>query len=259
MKLSYKLGAAALATVAGVALVIPNTTNADSSLAGTGHIKFSYTSAAPTVPDPTRTNDTSFTQITSNETLPVTDPGEFGIVAVTPLEFGSHSSVTAQSQRDYAAQAYSANGGAFTTANFVQFQDYRSGAVHNYAVKAQITTPFQTGTTASDTLLNGATIQYSNTTVKYQDLAIGTGLEPANVSASTTLPSGTAIGAAGDSKVFVNNNGGTSAGYGAYALVFGAAAPATSVSLNIPTASNASVASGDYNAVITWTLSETVQ
>ncbi|WP_265459253.1 hypothetical protein [Enterococcus sp. HY326] len=131
MKLTYKLGAAAIVAVAGVAMVIPNTTDAaDSTMNGKGHIQFTYVSSSdlPDISDITRSSGQSGnSNITSNSTLPVTNPGNFGIVAVTPLEFGTHDVVTGiAADGNYKVEAYKANGGAgavggYDTANFVQF------------------------------------------------------------------------------------------------------------------------------------------
>lgn len=252
MKLNYKLGAAAIVAVAGVAMVIPNTTEA---LDGTGHIGFTFMSAEPTVPEPTRSSGSTGPIITSNPTLPVTNPGEFGIVTVTPLEFGTHSVVSASTVRDYKAQGYSANEGAYTTANFVQFQDYRAATNHSYSLKAQITSTFKSGTE----FFKGAELEYSKAWVRTQDFGLDDSLQPAGVSTTTTLTAAQTIDTAGASATFINNANTTGLGFGAYALVFGGqggAAVDDAINLNIPTTNNILV--GDYNAVITWTLSETL-
>lgn len=255
MKLSHKLCGAALVAVAGVALAVPNTTKAENpdSATGTGHIKFSYTETDPTVPKPDRSSGETGPVVTSNDTFTIKNPGQFGLVAVTPLEFGSHNVVTANATRDYDALAYD-NGNDVTMANFVQFQDYRDGADHQYTLSANISSNFQS---AEGNFFKAATLTYNNAWVQNQDLAMGDELKPVGVSASTVLTGGDTKDAAGASVVFINNTSDT--GFGAYALNFGDSkldTAASSVTLGIPTENN--IVSGDYNAVITWTLASTV-
>lgn len=248
MKLSYKLGAAAVVAVAGVAMVIPNTTKA---LEGTGHIQFTYNSGTgqPTIPDPTGDSTDSNPDITSNSTLPVTDPGNFGVVAVTPLEFGSHDTVTGiAADGNYSVEAYQANGGAaasaaggYDTANFVQFQDYRGGGSNNYRLQASMTEDFTSG---SGTVLTDARLNYSNITIKNQNYSI-VGLEPTPLGSQTVNSGNTPAN-------FIENVGGTNRGFGAYAIVFDAVNHTNGVTLHIP--STTTISDGDYNATITWTL-----
>ncbi|MCA5013657.1 MULTISPECIES: WxL domain-containing protein [unclassified Enterococcus] len=253
MKLTHKLCGAALVAVAGVALAVPNTTKAN-SIEGAGHIGFTNNTGIPTITDNSSSGDSSGdtgtgSTITSNETFEPTDPGTFGVFAVTPLEFGSgHSTLTASS-KTYNADLYD-NGNNVKSANFVSFYDVRE-ASRDYKLSAQITSEFQTTGGAK---LNGATLEYKNTWVN--DYANSVAPKGLKASATVTKDASTPL--------IENSAAGTTAGYGQHDLVFGerkadnTGNAKESVILTIPTADNAVVVAGDYNAVITWTLSETL-
>ena len=254
MKLSHKLCGAALVAAAGVALAVPNTTKAVDSKEGKGHIAFTYNSddTSGVIPtDPGVTDGTTITNIPDVE-----NPGLFGIIAITPLEFESHNVLTANSQRDYNASLFKANENstsadypAFDVQNFVKYQDLRTQENHSYKLSAKMTQNFTaTGTTVE---LKGANITYKNTRITQTGDA---SLTPA---ASDVTATGT-IDASGNSVVFVDNKNTTGVGYGQFELNFGDKSDAVydSVTLNIPASSP--VGSGDFQAVITWTLTEAV-
>ncbi|WP_321384332.1 WxL domain-containing protein [uncultured Enterococcus sp.] len=250
MKLSHKLGGAALVALAGVSLAVPSTTKAN-SIAGKGHIGFTEQTGKPTITDNSTSTDSggstgTGTTITDNSTFTITDPGTFGIFAVTPLEFETHSVLTA-SQENFNASLYD-NGNNVKTANLVSFLDKRADK-RDYKLSAQLTQQFKS---AAGKELNGSTIEYKNTWINsYANSVAANGLAASGVVATT-----------GSTPFITNNAGATDAGYGQHDLVFGEKAGAAnadkSVTLTIPKAQNAVVVAGDYNAVITWTLSETV-
>ncbi|MBP1047874.1 WxL domain-containing protein [Enterococcus sp. BWM-S5] len=256
MKLTHKLCGAAIVAAAGVALAVPNTTKAaDDSKTGTGHIEFTLgTDTSDVIPtEPGVTDGTTITNLPS-----VTNPGEFGIIAVTPLEFDSHNVLTATNKRDYDALAFTANPGSttagteeFEVQNFVKYQDLRTQENHAYALSATMTQNFQT---ASGVELKGANITYKNVYTTQTGSAL---LDPDGVNNT----GGTIDSASNNSITFIRNTGVNGIGYGQFELNFGKVGDASqeaaeSVTLNIPDGSP--IGSGDYNAVITWTLSETI-
>ncbi|MBL1229910.1 WxL domain-containing protein [Enterococcus sp. BWB1-3] len=253
MKLSHKLCGAALVAAAGVALAAPNTTKAvDNAKTGTGHIEFTFdTGTSGVIPtDPGVTDGTTITNLPS-----VTNPGEFGIIAITPLEFESHDVLTANTKRDYDASLFKANPGSteagteeFDVQNFVKYQDLRTQENHAYKLSATLTQQFTD--TASGYALNGSSITYKNAHLTQ------TGSPELTPDASELTTQGT-ISEATPTFDFLSNTGVDGKGYGQFELNFGDKTTGNeSVTMNIPTST--AVGAGDYNAVITWTLSETL-
>ncbi|MGX7265060.1 WxL domain-containing protein [Enterococcus crotali] len=254
MKLTHKLCGAALLSLVGVALAVPNTTKAvDSVKDGSGHIKFTLTDPGTDITDPG--SGTTITNIPS-----VTDPGTFGIMAVTPLEFETHSVLTAQTKRDYDASPFLANPGSvepgneeFEVQNFVKYRDIRTTVNHTYKLSAALTQNFKD--VASGTYLTGSELTFANIdTTSLDAVAQPKGVTPTNkltANADNTLP--------GASAEFIRNEVTDNTGAGNIELNFGRHTLGTagnSVKLTIPTST--SIGIGDYNAVITWTLSETL-
>lgn len=244
MKLSHKLCGAALVAAAGLALALPNATKAadPDSFNGDGHIAFtSDTSGAPTITDPGSSDGSVITDPS------IVNPGDFGMIFVTPLEFGNHGVTGLGSTTKWNAELYAANKGnadEFDVQNFVSFQDFRESNNHAYTLKAEITTPFQTAATGGAEL-TGATITYKNLWLNNNGGAaeLNPSVEGDQVLAST-----------GGSATFINNTDTTGVGYGQFDLSFGTASDASgasSVELFIPTTT---AKKGDYKAVITWTL-----
>ncbi|MEI5990140.1 WxL domain-containing protein [Enterococcus crotali] len=251
MKLTHKLCGAALVAVAGVALAVPNTTKAN-SIEGAGHIGFTNTSGITSGTENSSSDSSdpdsgTGSVITENPTFPQTDPGTFGIIAVTPLEFGSgHTALTATNDT-YDAALYD-NGNNVKTANFVSFYDVREDS-RVFSLSAKMTTEFTSGANK----LNGATIEYKNTWVNNYPGAV-----------ATTAPEASVTVEFGKSSPAIKNTGTANAGYGQHELIFGerladnSGNAKESVVLTIPKAGNEVVATGDYNAVITWTMGETL-
>lgn len=254
MKLTHKLCGAALLSVIGVALAVPNTTKAvDSVKDGTGHIKFTLTDDGTEITDPG--SETTITNIPE-----VTNPGTFGIMAVTPLEFETHSVLTAQTVRTYDASPFKANAGStdadypeFDVQNFVKYRDIRTTDAHKYSLSAALTQNFKD--TASNTYLTGSELNFKNIDTTSLD-AIA---QPQGVSGTNKLVANADNSLPGASAEFIRNDVTDNTGAGNIELNFGRHTLDTagnSVSLTIPTTT--SIGIGDYNAVITWTLSETI-
>jgi len=248
MKLSHKLCGAALLAVAGVALVVPNTTKAadDDSKTGTGHIGF--TSTVDT--DITDPGSSDGTKIYPSDTE---DPGEFGMIVVTPLEFGNHSVVGAETDKSYDVTKYTVatDGDDKEMQHFVSYQDYRAQEDHSYTLSANISSGFAS---TEGNYLKGAKLTYSNLWLANKNLTVTDNPTP---EASVALDSADTAAGVGASKVFVNNTATTGVGYGRYTLNFGSADAAnieSSIVLDVTNSGN--IAKGDYNAVITWTLAE---
>lgn len=281
MKLTHKLGGAVLVAVAGVALAIPNTTKAtDSAVDGTGKITFTY-DATGTIPivDPENTDSTA-TTITGG--LSSQNPGEMGIIAVTPLEFGGHKSITSTKVYDYYAKPFVANPNSnneddaviasntqkFETAHFVTFQDFRPNQNHDYTISAKITSQFTAKGEDGEALreITGAKLTYNNVSVVKADQddsytvpkKLNTGVE-VKFGESTTVVENLPVTV--DNQVTATGN----AGYGRFNLVFGTMVPDASTSkktaeesvkLTVP--SSTVVTAGEYSAVVKWTMSDTI-
>lgn len=254
MKLSHKLCGAALVAAAGFALVLPNTTKADESntVNGDGHVAFTFTDDPITFTDPGSTS--------GSEIFPTsyTNPGPIGVIAVTPLEFGTHSVVGAETKKTYDVEKYQApttpdgSGTPYPMQNWVKFQDYRGQATHQYKLKANIEQPFQA---TGGLMLKGAEITYSNLWVANDNLSIPVSLDPNGVASTATLVS-SEDGTPGASVDFIDNTGAAGEGYGQFTLSFGDQTTAEkSVELNIENSGN--IVSGDYNAVIKWVMEYT--
>lgn len=255
MKMTHKLCGAALLAATGVALALPNTTKAVNTKEGTGHIGFSYDTSGTSNVVPTEPGNSTGTTITN---IPdVTNPGEFGIIAVTPLEFENHDVLTANTKRSYDASVFHANTEnpakgteTFDVQNFVKYQDLRSIETHAYKLSAAMTAPFKT---TSGVELKGASLTYKNA------YTTQTGAVELNPNGVVNAPE--TLKAEGNSVDFIKNTGVNGVGYGQFEINFGKMNDATqdaakSVTLDIPTTS--AIGTGDYNAVITWTLSETL-
>lgn len=258
MKMTHKLCGAALLAATGVALALPNTTKAvDNSKTGTGHIGFTYDTSGTSNVVPTEPGNSTGTTITNIPS--VTNPGEFGIIAVTPLEFENHDVLTANTKRSYDASVFHANTEnpakgteKFDVQNFVKYQDLRSKEVHDYKLSAAITSEFQTTTGVK---LKGASLTYKNA------YTTQTGSADLNILDADVTSNPDKLESTGNSVDFIKNTGVNGRGYGQFEINFGKMNDATqdaakSVTLDIPTTS--AIGTGDYNAIITWTLSETL-
>lgn len=256
MKMTNKVCGAALLAVVGVALAVPHTSQAVDKT-GTGRIQFTMDTNGGTdqITDPGNSTGTTITNIPE-----VTNPGTFGIMAVTPLDFKEHSVLGAGSTTSYDAAAFLANPGStdtgfeeFEVQNFVKYRDIRGVENHTYKLSAALTQNFKE---AGGTYLKGAQLEYKNISVTS---TADPALKPTGVTAAATLASGDAA-AAGPSVDFITNDVTDGQGYGDFELNFGLhelGTEANSVSLLLDP-SKAGPTEAEYKAVITWTLSETL-
>ncbi|WP_086349340.1 WxL domain-containing protein [Candidatus Enterococcus clewellii] len=251
MKLTHKLCGAALLAVAGVAIAAPSTKAVDSSThSGDAYIEFTRnTDGGPdtTITKP-GTTDSTITNIPD-----VTDPGDFGIVAVTPLDFSSHEVVAGSiARREYFALPFEANKGnadAYKVENFVKFRDKRSTLNRKYKLSAQMTQEFTGKVGTQDVTLDGSILTFKNMELKSIE---PDHLKPVNptIEPSVTLTLGETA------KAFVENTE-ASRGAGNYELTFGTydnGSAADAVKLDID--GTAQIFETKYTAKVLWTLAE---
>ncbi|WP_086348681.1 WxL domain-containing protein [Candidatus Enterococcus clewellii] len=245
MKLTHKLCGAALVAVVGIAVAGPGvsiTKAAEDTTDGPGKIVFTdedYTTNTDggKIPDTTETDPT----------LPSKN-GEFVIRSVSPLDFGTAEATVGKTVVAFAAPHQSTGNAAAASANFVRFKDNRKNDDNRYQVTANLTTQF---TSTAGKELTGATIEYTN--LRLLDAAENGALKPAEsgLAASVALAYNT------EAPVYTNAD--ATKGRGDYFVAFGqlgdAVAPADeSVKLTIP--SDTALYNGEYNAAITWTISD---
>lgn len=234
-------------------LVAPSAAFADEvedakSYTGTGHIKFNQ--GVPE--DPMTPPGEDGPEIDEPEVNP--NKGPLMILGVSPLEFGEHDVTTYSADPTFYAEAFTTteteSGAEISMPNFVKFADIRATGDNSYTLSAQMTKQFTND--AESSTLDGATLTYGNinvlTTDTYADRL-------ANVQAGLTNT--TQVLNETDTVEFLNVTGG---GFGKYDLAFGEYTDADnetaseSVMLTVP--KDANIRLGDYNAEITWTLSD---
>lgn len=269
MKVSNKLCGAALAAVLGAGFFMPFTTQAaptTDSLGGQGHINFtSGTESDTTLTDPGSENGSSITTTGGNGSdgnSGIVDPGEFGMMYVTPLEFGNQDVLnqTGKNNRDFPAALFKDGADGITTQNFVAFKDVRPVQNHAYTLSAQITKDFESTDKEGKVIntLKGASLTYNNAWLANSSNTAE--LLPDGLQTSFKLDGVSLDGKAGESVVVIDNpakGDDASKGFGKVTVNFGekATTAADSVLLNVPNEGN--VTSGDFKAVVTWTLSDT--
>ncbi|WP_375178489.1 WxL domain-containing protein [Enterococcus rotai] len=262
MKNTHKLLGAALLAAVGVSVAIPNTTKAaPDSKTGDGYIEFTRDATGGTTITKPGETGSIITNITGVEKK------EFGVVAITPLDFKSHKILSDGSGRDYPVKPFHANPGStsatspeFKQANFVKYTDDRSTLDHKYKLSGKITSNFTT------TLANGTdTAELNGAEITFSDLSLKSIADPALRPAASALKAGPHVLKAKNGAVEANSvdfvvNEDPTKGRGDYELVFGDAAVANSaenaVKLSVP--STTEIMHGKYKAVITWTLSDTI-
>lgn len=255
MKLSHKLCGAALVAAAGVALAVPNTTNAlEHAHQGNAYIEFTRDSSRETdvtqITKPTDSTGSKATDIDPTDVQP-TNPGDFGIIFVTPLNFGQHEIMNGTVTEDYFAAPFTGNANAadeWSSPNFVKFRDDRQTLDHKYKLSVQMISPF-TGTVDGGThTLNGATITYNNLNLASVD-------NPAHYPTTPQFETNITI-ADGLEKQLAYTNVEATKGIGVYELCFGDDTTAdTSVKFHLPNDELAYTSA--YQAVVEWTM-ETV-
>ncbi|MBL1229471.1 WxL domain-containing protein [Enterococcus sp. BWB1-3] len=254
MKLTSKLCGTALLAVAGVAIAAPNTKAVDNlQHDGDAYIEFTRNTEGgsnTTITKPGTTGST-ITNIPD-----VTDPGDFGIVAVTPLDFSSHEVVAGSAATEYFALPFVANEGnadEYLVENFVKFYDGRSTLNRAYKLYAEMTQEFTGQVEGTDVALNGSELTFTN-------LAL-TSIEPSHLQPeSADLNFGTnslSYNVAGNKQLMLENTA-ANKGAGDYELTFGnqdAGTAATSVKLNLK--DDIEIFETKYTAKIQWTLEAT--
>lgn len=268
MKASNKLCGAALAAVLGAGLFMPFTTQAaqTDSLGGQGHINFtSGTESDTTLTDPGSENGSTITTSGGNGSdgnSGIVDPGAFGMMYVTPLEFGNQDVLnqTGADSRDFPAALFKDGADGITTQNFVAFKDVRPVTNHTYSLTAQITKDFESTNEKGDVVntLKGVQLKYKNAWLANSSNTAE--LLPNGLKTSFELNGVSLDGKVGESEVVVNNEvkgDDASKGFGKVTVNFGekATTAADSVLLNVPNKGN--ITSGDFKAVVTWTLNDT--
>lgn len=255
MKLTHKLCGAALVAAAGVALAVPTTTKAldTDTQNGNAYIEFTRDS----------TRDDNKTQITEpgdstgskatdlDPDFPPKNPGDFGIIYVTPLNFSKHEIMNNTAAEEYFAVPFTGNAdGAdkWESPNFVKFVDDRQTLNHKYTLSADLQTQFTTTVESTPKALDGATLTYSNMGLKSVD-------NPAFYSTANQFQNGATISydGTGNGKVLMYANNDAEKGIGIYELVFGDdTTKGTSVKLKVP--NTTMVYNGKYTAVVLWTM-----
>lgn len=254
MKLTSKLCGAALLAVAGVAIAAPNTKAVDNlQHDGDAYIEFTRNSTGPgtTITKP-GTDESTITNIPG-----VTDPGTFGIMAVTPLDFSSHEVVAGSAATEYFAEPFHANPGStdaqypdYKVENFVKFRDDRSTLDRKYKMHAQMTQEFTGTVEGSNVALTGSELTFTNLGLK--------SIEPDHL--KPTAPqfgNGKVLSVSGGKQLMLENTE-ADKGAGNYELVFGdydAGTAANAVKLTLK--DDIQIFETKYTAKIQWTLEAT--
>ncbi|MHC5372256.1 WxL domain-containing protein [Enterococcus sp. LJL120] len=258
-----KLSAAALVAAIGAGVVFPAAASAtstpDPSYAGDGFVKITggtIDPTDPTIPDPEIPGIIDpVDPITPNP-----NPGNLAIKRVSPLKFGEVKTGQRGIRKAAAAIAVNATNPAGETkkterGNFVQFEDARGNRA-GYTISANLTQQFtqvdSNGVLVPTETLTASTISYTN----------GIVANPSNTQA--TAPS-SMLGSFdlefGVSRNVASANAGE--GSGEFMLEYGqstdyagitTSTAGNSVFLNIPDTTAANMLTGDYEAVITWSI-----
>ncbi|WP_086349712.1 WxL domain-containing protein [Candidatus Enterococcus clewellii] len=257
MKLTHKLCGAALVAAAGVALAVPNTTKAvdTDTQQGNAYVEFTRDSKRDDdktqITEPGTTSGSKATDLDPD--FPPKNPGDFGIIYVTPLNFKDHAIVNNTVKEEYFAAPFTGNAAGadrWDSPNFVKFVDDRQTLNHKYSLSADLQTQFTTKVENTDKTLDGATLTYNNMGIKSVD-------NPVFYSTDNEFINGATIAWDGQdsTKVTMYNNKDADKGIGIYELVFGdddKNTAAESVKLTVP--NTTMVYNGKYTAVIQWTM-----
>ncbi|MBO0472052.1 WxL domain-containing protein [Enterococcus sp. DIV0242_7C1] len=254
MKLTHKLCGAALLAVVGVAVAAPSATQAlEGTRNGTADIEFTKnTSEDTTMTDPTGTRP-----VDTGTDIDPTHVDEFGIIAVTPLDFKAHAAVVGAQQYEAAPHvANKGNADEYNVENYVAIKDVRSTVDHTYKLSAALTKQFTATVDGTDVTLAGATLTYKNIDVA---ATLNPDLQPAND--KKVFGDGTGVQTisetSGSLPVYTNTD--PNGGKGRYEVTFGDDEKGTdgnSVVIDIP--ASVDVRTAAYNATVTWTLSDTL-
>lgn len=258
MKLTHKLCGAALVAAAGVALAVPNTTKAvdTDTQNGNAYVEFTRDSKRDSdktqITEPGTTTGSKATDLDTDNPEPK-DPGDFGIIYVTPLNFKDHAIVNNTVKEEYFAAPFTGNAAGadrWDSPNFVKFVDDRQTLNHKYTLSAELITQFTTKVEDQDQTLEGATLTYNNMGIKSVD-------NPNFYSKNQEFENGAVLefDANASTKELMYTNNDEKGGVGIYELVFGDDDKNTageSVKLTVP--NTTMVYNGKYKAVIQWTM-----
>ncbi|WP_086315243.1 hypothetical protein A5821_002685 [Enterococcus sp. 7F3_DIV0205] len=260
MKLTHKLCGAVLLAAVGTAVALPNATKADNvPVNGSADIEFTRnTTENTTVTDPTGSSEiTDWT---------VTDPGEFGIMTVSPLDFDKHAALDipagGKEKFEYWAKPATANKGnadQHPIENLVQFKDDRSIANHSFKLSAELTKNFTAEIAGEDAVeLKGSTLTYNKMRL-ITDIAPA--LKPVTPKFGENGSETSAISFGGGSKEFLVNDvaaaDGKVKGKGTHQLTFGSQKEGTAGdAIKLEFDADTDVRTAKYNATVTWTLAE---
>lgn len=255
MKLTHKLCGAALLAVIGVSVVLPNATKADDkSLSNGMDIEFTRNTDSDTGGFILTTGSG---QGTITEGITITDVGDFGVRAVSPLNFGLNKAVTDGNARTYWAKNWlgKGTGGNSAAANVVEIKDTRSTNDHTYNLTAKITEEFTGNFENVSTKLTGATLNFYNPIVQSD--------QPAALALKSTMTrNGVEVAYNTPSQPIVDNTeAGTGLGksqifFGDYAAAADAVTSSEkSVKLTVP--ADQDLKDTTYRGTILWTLSTT--
>lgn len=184
---------------------------------------------------------------------PNLEMGPLEISHAPALDFGKVKTATKE-VKSFAAATTLADGG--TRGSIIQFGDLRTDA-NGYTVSAELSTQFaQNGTNK----LGGATITFANP--YFANAAGATGDEPSLVQGFTLAEKDAEFGGA---QVLASVKDVTNEGKGMWTVEYGSSelvspgndTTGKSVELAIPANTASSMAGGDYEAVITWTIDST--
>ncbi|MHC5218577.1 WxL domain-containing protein [Enterococcus sp. LJL128] len=251
MKLTRKVLSAALLAGLGVALVAPNAVKAvDDVKDSNADIEFTKN----TTPDP------SLTPPTTDDTEPMTltsySVDEFGIRAVTPLDFDKHAATVGVSG-EYWALPYKDGGREIE--NFVAIKDIRSTLDQKWKLSARLKEQFKGNVSGTDVYLDGSTITYKNMNLAAD--GVDPSLQPtAMIFGDST---GTQVLSESAGTVPFAQNTEEDKGKGYYFLTFGDDAatdplqkPEKSIKMNILSSTN--IFNTKYTATIEWKLEDTL-
>ncbi|MGC6769561.1 WxL domain-containing protein [Enterococcus sp. LJL51] len=247
MKLTRKVLSAALLAGLGVALVAPNAVKAvDDVKDSNADIEFTKNTSEPPLTPPTTSDSEPITGLTTHSV------DEFGIRAVTPLDFDKHAATVGVSG-EYWALPFKDGGREIE--NFVAIKDIRSTLDQKWKLSGRLKEQFKGSVSGTDKYLDGASITYTN-----MNLAAD-GVDPALQPTAMIFGngSGTQVLSEGAATVPFAQNTEEDKGKGYYFLTFGDDAQGTagsSIKMNIPSSTN--IFNTKYTATIEWTLSETL-
>lgn len=194
-------------------------------------------------------------EITEPGVNPTTGP--LMIIAATPIDFGVQETTTVAKNyfaSDFQTSIKNSPEDVITTENFVKFRDLRATDDHRYKIYAQMTKQF----TQNSSQLKGAVLSYSNlrlmtTTANMENMP---GEDEMMLAEKFDLVPGI-DGVSGGEKEIVFENESAEKGFGIYDIAFGEYKKNSTQSIKLAVPGNLPIIKGQYEAEITWTMSDT--